>query len=230
MWSDGSWPGTTRLWVRVTKAARRASWTSWWSWRSVVTIATLSSPQRTTSSWTKQNFYRSVWFLSYITISFLINHVALAISSWPWYPSLIANKFYLGGHSKCFSVLLYLGVCWDIGKEKVTLTETFVTTNLLDLVYSSSIPNKHSWVNIILTLLLEKGRLEMFCPHFSCTAIDPEQREVSSVGQTAGTVERARPQSSHLLPDGTDVGYPGWLSEEQAVPLSGSCTLFSHDV
>lgn len=62
---------------------------------------------------------------------------------------------------------------------------------------------------------------------FPPTATGPLQWEASSFGQTAGAFKGARPQSSHLLPDGTDAGYPGRLPEGPTVPLSGSSTLFS---
>lgn len=47
------------------------------------------------------------------------------------------------------------------------------------------------------------------CPSLPTTATDPQQWEAGSVGQAAGAFEGARPPSSHLLPDGTDAGYPG---------------------
>lgn len=85
-----------------------------------------------------------------------------------------------------------------------------------------------SWlINTELILLLQGVRPVIVSPSFPLTATDPQQWEAGSVGQTAATFEGARPQSSHLLPDGTDAGYPGWISEKPTVPLSGSYTLFS---
>lgn len=53
-------------------------------------------------------------------------------------------------------------------------------------------------------------------------ATGAQQREAGSAGQTAGPLEGARPPSAHLLPDGSDAGYPGGLPAEPPVPLPGS--------
>lgn len=77
--------------------------------------------------------------------------------------------------------------------------------------------------------MLQGVRPVIVSPSFPLTATDPQQWEAGSVGQTAVTFEGARPQSSHLLPDGTDAGYSGRISEKPTVPLSGSYILFSLD-
>lgn len=65
-------------------------------------------------------------------------------------------------------------------------------------------------------------------PSAPLSATDPQQWEAGAVGQTAGTFEGTRPQSSHLFPDGTDAGYSGRISEKPAVPFSGSYA-FTHE-
>ena len=104
----------------------------------------------------------------------------------------------------------------------------------MGVLSSRSKLNEHSSAYIylfiyFLTLLEEAWQIPV-SHSFLPTASNPQQWQTGSVGQTSGAFEGARPQSSHFLPDGTDVGYPCWLPEEPTVPLSGSYPLFSCDL